>query len=139
MKEELTISAYLTGLCHMASSLSTWMGPSYLEVDCFKKENWQQDFTKHYNLKQKDLKLTKTTKNLKEMLHEFFIEKDILDSLEYWITTELEEPINIYESPEIIDDLSFSAGANSTFYIVEDIYFVEFKDIIACFIMGNNE
>lgn len=39
MNEEY-IEGYLNGLMHISSSISNYIGPSYIEVYCYKKKNY---------------------------------------------------------------------------------------------------
>lgn len=135
-------SLYITGLTHMASSLSKNIGPSFVEVDCFDKNNFDEEFAKSYNIKKEDVKLKESKYTMKDILLSWFgkDETNITDSLLYWIEFDSGEAIKVYEYTNNLDELlSRSEGGVSNFYFVEDIYFIEFDTVIMSFILGNNE
>ena len=127
---------YLTGLFHLASSLSTNMGPSYINVDIFKKRIFEKEFKKHYKVIIKD-ELVEDNINLKDLLNYLFNDDKIEDSLLYWIYLYLDKEKKIYtlkENSKVLDNIK-----NSGFYTTEDVYFIEFNDNIVCLLLGNNE
>ena len=135
-------SLYITGLTHMASSLSKNIGPSFVEVDCFDKNNFDEEFAKSYDIKKEDVKLRESKYTMKDILLSWFgkDETNITDSLLYWIEFDSGEAIKVYEYTNNLDELlSRSEGGVSNFYFVEDIYFIEFDTVIMSFILGNNE
>ena len=138
----LNKSLYITGLTHMASSLSKNIGPSFVEVDCFDKDNYKKEFAKYYEIKEGDIKLVESNLTMREILLEWFGEEEsnITDSLLYWIKRDSGKSLKVYEYTNNLDELlSRSDGGVSEFYIVEDIYFIEFNEVMMCFILGNNE
>ena len=138
----LNKSLYITGLTHMASSLSKNIGPSIVEVDCFDKNNFDEEFAKSYNIKKEDVKLKESKYTMKDILLSWFgkDETNITDSLLYWIEFDSGKAIKVYEYTNNLDELlSRSEGGVSNFYFVEDIYFIEFDTVIMSFILGNNE
>lgn len=135
-------SLYITGLTNMASSLSKNIGPSFVEVDCFDKDNYKKEFAKYYEIKEGDIKLVESNLTMREILLEWFGEEEsnITDSLLYWIKRDSGKSLKVYEYTNNLDELlSRSDGGLSQFYIVEDIYFIEFDEVVMCFILGNNE
>lgn len=138
----LNKSLYITGLTHMASSLSKNIGPSFVEVDCFDKDNYKKEFAKYYEIKEGDIKLVESNLTMREILLGWFGEEEsnITDSLLYWIKRDSGKSLKVYEYTNNLDELlSRSDGGVSEFYIVEDIYFIEFDEVVMCFILGNNE
>ena len=138
----LNKSLYITGLTHMASSLSKNIGPSFVEVDCFDKNNFDEEFAKSYDIKKEDVKLRESKYTMKDILLSWFgkDETNITDSLLYWIEFDSGKAIKVYEYTNNLDELlSRSEGGVSNFYFVEDIYFIEFDTVIMSFILGNNE
>jgi hypothetical protein len=138
----LNKSLYITGLTHMASSLSKNIGPSFVEVDCFDKNNFDEEFAKSYDIKKEDVKLRESKYTMKDILLSWFgkDETNITDSLLYWIEFDSGKAIKVYEYTNNLDELlSRSEGGVSNFYFVEDIYFIEFDNVIMSFILGNNE
>ena len=140
MNKEL--SSYISGLMNMASSLSTYIGPSWIDASCFEKKNSFEEFKKYYKL-DIDISINKTNRDFDIALKAWLGEdKKLIESLEYWINLELGEVVEIYEVTnykEVCSMLSWSEGGVSPFYFVEDLYFIEFRDYMICFIMGNNE
>lgn len=135
-------SLYVTGLTNMASSLSKNIGLSYVEVDCFDKDNYKKEFSKYYEIKEDDVKLVESNLTMKDVLLAWFgkEESNITDSLLYWIERDSGKSIKVYEYTNNLHELlSRSDGGLSEFYFVEDIYFIEFDKVIMCFILGNNE
>ena len=135
-------SLYITGLTNMATSLSKNIGPSYVVVDCFDKDNYKKEFAKYYEIKEGDIKLVESNLTMREILLEWFGEEEsnITDSLLYWIKRDSGKSLKVYEYTNNLDELlSRSDGGVSEFYIVEDIYFIEFNEVMMCFILGNNE
>ena len=47
--------------------------------------------------------------------------------------------LTVSENSKVLDLLSGSDGGIGGFYIVEDVYFIEFDKMIVCFIIGNDE
>ncbi len=138
------ISSYITGLTNLASYYSEEIGPSYIEADCFDLKNYKDDFSKYHNVSPNDFKLVDTNKELKDVLLSWLGSKDIkiIDGIIHWINVYIGSPKKIYSikcSDDFLDSLSIFNGGSSRFYFIEDIYFVEFKEYMVCFILGNNE
>ena len=75
---------YLNGLFQMASSLSDYIGPSYIKVDCYLKEEFAEKFRENYNLK--EVKIEKSSKNIESALLDWFgTDKKIIESILYWL------------------------------------------------------
>lgn len=134
------LSSYFTGLTNMLSSVSSNIGPSFIEVKCFDLKKYKEEFAEYYEIDISDVKLEKTNYDFKEMLNNWFIEDELTYSLIYWIKLKIGEANCVYETNSKLSNLlSNSEGGNTIFYIVDDIYFVEFKKYMLCFILGNNE
>ena len=139
---QLGLGSYVSGLTNMASSMSLDIGPSFVEADCFDLDNYLEDFLKYYEIKDNNIKLVESNSSLKDIFYEFFGEnKKIISSLTYWIELHFGKYEHIYtvEEAKLYEYLSRSDGGVSSFYIVEDLYFVEFSDKVLCFMIGNNE
>lgn len=126
----------------MASSISKNIGPSYVVVDCFDKDNYKKEFSKYYEIEEDDIKLVESNLTMKDILFAWFGKEEIniTDSLLYWVERNSGKSIKVYEcSNKLHKLLSRSDGGVSEFYFVEDIYFIEFDEVIMCFMLGNNE
>jgi len=129
---ENTIRSYLNGLMNMASSLSKSIGPSYIIVDCYKKEELEQ-LKKDYHIK----KITPSTLSFKEKLGEWFLEEKItIESVLYWSKRKIKEERNIYD----IERENFEKMEKYTpFYIIDDAFILETEKYLILYILGNNE
>ncbi len=117
--EKEYLSSYISGLTSLASSLSKNIGPSFVVTRYYKKN---------------ELKIKKSNKTLKDYLKAWFQDSKIEESLYYWITLKVGEPIQVYT----VEEDSFPKD-EIPFYFLEDLFFVEFKDLTVCFLLGNNE
>ena len=134
------VGCYLSGLMNMVSSVSSNIGYSFIEVNCFDLKNYKKEFSKYYEIDDTKIKLSKTNYDLKKMLSTWNIEDDLIESILYWIGLKIGKAKTIYETDRnLCDLLSWSEGGKSPFYIIDDIYLVEIEDYMLCFIMGNNE
>ncbi len=129
---ENTIRSYLNGLMNMASSLSKSIGPSYIIVDCYKKEELEK-LKKDYHIK----KITPSTLSFKEKLGEWFLEERItIESILYWSERKIKEERNIYD----IEREDFEKMEKYTpFYIIDDAFILETDKYLILYILGNNE
>ena len=132
---------YLSGLMNIASSLSEYIGLSYIRVDCYDKETFEEEFLKNYKVKINLNNLEKSSKSLEKELEEWFgTDKKIIESLIYWIDQEIKgEKIIYYSNKDIIEKLSGYNRGLSGLYIVEDVLFIECNKKILIFMLGNNE
>ena len=138
---EIGLSSYLTGITHLASSLSKNIGPSFIEADCFKKQKYKDDFSKYYEVPKEKIKVKETDKTIQDIF-EIWLWKDskLIDNMLYLINYELGSPSKVYEiNKEVINALSRSDGGISSFYTAEEGYFIEFEKYMVCFTIGNNE
>lgn len=137
MKKEL-MSCYIEGLCNMASSMSKSIGPSYIKVNCYDKKDLKEKFTKDYKITPEDLKLTNTNQSLTTTLLDWFYdEPKIVESLTYWIDLYYRGEKKVY----LADEKLFHKiqEKQKDFYILDDLFFMEYKDIMIVFLLGNNE
>ncbi|MBR3210373.1 MAG: hypothetical protein IKF71_00350 [Bacilli bacterium] len=120
--------AYLDGIMNMASSLSKNMGPSYILVDCYNKE----EFDKYFKIK-----YTSTTLSFEEKLKEWFMnDQKTIDSILHWTHRYIKEIKKIYTiSEKELEKLE----KTTLFYTVEDMFILETKDYMITYILGNNE
>ena len=136
------LSNYLSGIMNLASSLSTWIGPSYIEVECYQKEQALSNLIKEYHLPKEEYEMIEVNIAFKELLKELLGDEErLLESINYWISFYMGESIKIRrpKNRKLIDRLGRSEGGNSPFYIVDDVYEIEFQEYMAFFIIGNNE
>ncbi|MBQ7541838.1 MAG: hypothetical protein IJT44_06055 [Clostridia bacterium] len=138
------MGAYLTGLLHMASSCSEWVGRSYIEADCFAPGDFPQAFARQYALDEAQVRTAPTDKTLRQALVQWLggRQPELTDSLLYYIRRELGEATAILELPQdskLPDKLSWSDGGKSPFYTVEDLFFAQVPQATVCFMLGNNE
>ena len=135
------INSYLNGLFNLASSISKNIDSSYIKVDVYEKETFIQEFSENYNLDEKYTNIVPTKRNFKEVLIDFVKEKNLAEKLLYWIELEIGESVKVLASDnvDILEALSCKNGGFSSFYTVEDIYFIEFEDYIVALMKGNNE
>ena len=137
------IGSYITGLTHMASSLSPGRNPSFVEADCFDLKDCKKDFAKWYRISEKLLELTPMERSLEELLAEWINDRgEVLEALLHHMRCCLGEPVALHEPVhfrKLADKLSRSEGGISAFYFVEDICFVEYKKYMLCLMLGNNE
>ena len=129
---EDTIRSYLNGLMNMASSMSKSIGPSYIIVDCYKKEHLEQ-LKKDYHIK----KITSSTLSFKEKIEEWFFEdKKAIESILFWSNKKIKEERNIYD----IERENFEKMEKYTpFYIIDDTFILETDKYLILYILGNNE
>ena len=142
--ENKFISSYISGLTNMASSCSNEIGPSYISADCFNKKNFKKEFSKYYKIPIECIKIEESKKTLEQVFSEWLGKKgdDIIENLLYWIKLCVGEPIKTFDLSEdsnLINILSRCDNGISEFYFVEDVFFVEYKEYMVCFIIGNNE
>ena len=140
---EKRLSCYFSGLTNMASSCSKKIGLSYINTTVFKLNNYKESFSKHYKIPITSINLIKSKLTINKLFENLLgKDKNIIESLIYYIECDIGKPKAIYEVKEdsnLIDLLSGYNNGISGFYIVEDIYFVEYEKVIVCFILGNNE
>ena len=137
MKEIDYLSSYLEGITNMASSISKSIGPSYVKVDGYLKETFQEDFKKYYHLKE-DIKLIETSKSFETTLLDWFQdEQKIVESITYWFHLKTNEDLKVYLSEEEL--VSTLDEKRMDFYTLDDLFFVECKNYIFVFLLGNNE
>jgi len=120
------LSEYIDGLVNMASSFSKKIGLSYISGYCFKKDNFNNEFSNHFKIKSFNLEPSNS-----DYLN-IYLEDNLIDAFNYWINFKLGNIINYYT----IDNLKIK---NTLFYIVDDIIVLEYNDYMICLIIGNNE
>ncbi len=136
-------SEYISGLVNMASSISDYMGCSFMDAICFKNNNYLNNFSKFHNIKKDDIKIHEVSISLEKFIENFFgNNKKLVDGLSYWITLKTGNLVKIYEQDDdckLNDLLSNSRYGKTPFYFVEDVIFIEFEKMTIAFITGNNE
>lgn len=117
------LTNFLTGMALMASSMIK--SPSYVTIDVYTKEGMNTG------------NFIKSTYTFDWILNELFYErKDIIETTSYLIKRKLGEPINVYEfNKKAFNKLE----RESTYYILEEAYVVEFDKYYGYMKIGNNE
>lgn len=138
------ISSYLTGLTNLASYYSKEIGPSYIEADCFDLKNYKEAFSKFYKVSSLDFELLETNKKIEDVFMAWLGKKDmsLTEGVIHWINNCIGAPIKVYGvecDSDFLQSLSAFNGGSSSFYFIEDIYFIEFKEYMVCFMLGNDE
>jgi hypothetical protein len=137
MKERDYLSSYLEGITNMASSISKSIGYSYVKVDAYDKKTFQEEFKKYYHLKE-NIKLIETSKSFESALLDWFQdEQKIVESIIYWFHLKINEDPKVYLSEEEL--VSTLDEKRMDFYTLDDLFFVECKNYIFVFLLGNNE
>ena len=125
---KLILSAYLDGLMNMASSLSKSIGPSFVTVNCYDKE----EFNKEYKIK-----YSPTSLSYKDKLEEWFIDdKKAVESIIYWTNRYVKEIKSIY----IINNKDLELfKKDNPLYFIEDVFILETTNYLITYVIGNNE
>ena len=134
----LELSNYLTGIMQMASSLSNNIGPSYINVECYEKEKFAEEFCREYKITDQDLDIEIANRNLITALFSWFgNEKQIVDSIVYWFNLKCKEKKTIYlPSEKLMNKIS---KKENFFYYLEDVLFIESEKNYIVLYLGNNE
>lgn len=127
---------YLNGLFQMASSLSDYIGPSYIKVDCYLKEEFKEEFCNNYNIKKLDIK--KSNKTIETALLDWFgTDEKIIESILYWLNiNNIKIKTIYYFSEDLLNNLN---NQHQDFYFLEDIIIAESSEYIIILLLGNNE
>lgn len=131
------LSGYLTGLMNMSSSLSTYIGPSYIKVHCYEKNSFKEEFKKNYKLKE-EVELIETNQSLETTLLDWFgDDKKMIESITYWFNLTYPGDKKVYY---VSDDLKNTLdNKRRDFYCLDDLFIVECKNKEFVFLLGNNE
>ena len=134
----ISLGSYLEGLLNMASSLSKNIGPSYVKVDCYIKEDFKEQLSKYYKVPIDKINLIKTNETLEYALSNWFgNETKIIESITYWFNLKVKGAKVIYHSEEELKNILDNKQMD--FYCLDDLFFVESKEYIFVFQLGNNE
>ena len=134
----ISLGSYLEGLLNMASSLSKNIGPSYVKVDCYIKEDFKEQLSKYYKVPIDKINLIKTNETLESALSNWFGgENKIIESITYWFNLKVKGAKVIYYSEEELKNILDNKQMD--FYCLDDLFFVESKEYIFVFQLGNNE
>ena len=134
---EIYYSSYLEGILNMASSLSNNIGPSYIKVDCYKKKSFRKEFCKFYEIEDQDLKYIESNKTLDSALLDWLQDKKIVESIMYWFNIKLQGEKKVFLPNENI--INILDTKQKDFYSLDDLFFVECRQYIFVFLLGNNE
>ena len=137
-------SNYVAGLTRMASSCSRIMGPSYVDAGCYELGDYKKEFANSYKIKEEDINLIEVNKSFRQFLEDIFGNDvpGLVDGLEHWIHMEAGDSVKIWntaDDSELEEKLGGESGGRSSFYFVEDIFFIEFEKMVICFMIGNDE
>ena len=133
------IEYYLTGITNLASSLSKKIGRSYINVNCYEKDKFLDEFSKRYRLKKERIVLEESNDSLNDFLKSCF-EDWMLESLNYYFNKDLGNEVKTYYGSK--DLISLMEGCNRGlcgFYFLDDLFFVEYDKYMICLLLGNNE
>ena len=139
---QIGLSSYFTGLTNLASTVAKGKTPSYIEVDCFDKNNFNEEFAKCYKIDKDKIVLEEENTTINDILSGWLNDKEVVDSLQYWIGLKIGKPLKVYKNKEennLEELISGYSNSMSPFYITEEVYFVEYNDYILCLMIGNNE
>lgn len=121
----------------MSSSISKSIGYSYVKVDGYLKESFQEEFKKFYHLKE-DVRLIETTNSFEATLLDWFQNEDkIVESIHYWFHLKTKEEPKVFLTDIKLRDILDEKRMD--FYSLEDLFFIECKNYIFVFLLGNNE
>ena len=143
-EENIRITNYLDGLFHMASSCSTWIGPSYIETICLDQENYAKVFAGLYRVPVELLENTQTDESLEDALTEW-LGKDqpkMMDGLLHWMQFDLGKATGIFRPKhreKLTDRLSGCNRGRGRFFFMEDLFFIAIPGKMVCLMMGNDE
>ncbi len=136
-------SSYLSGLFNMASSISKRIGPSYIQVDCFEKKNYQKKFIEMYEIPKEDFELEEYNKSLEKLLTDILgTSKDLIEGLLHWFKISSGTVKSIYTVPEnssITSYIGAEFNGYGPFFFCEDVYFIETDRMVVCLLIGNDE
>lgn len=136
------INCYLSGLLDTASSVSVWMGPSYVVAEVFENDGFLAEFYGYYRL-DPDV-LLDTVTSFETLLKQWFgdeekPDKKTVSALLYHMEKCFGKAEKVYSVKE--DSLPKLEKKNSPvpFTFVEDMAVVRFEKYTVCFVVGNNE
>ncbi|MBR6922097.1 MAG: hypothetical protein IKH51_07870 [Clostridia bacterium] len=135
-------NCYLSGLLDTASSVSVWMGPSYVVAEVFENDGFFAEFYGYYRL-DPDV-LLDTVTSFETLLKQWFgdeekPDKKTVSALLYHMEKCFGKAEKVYSVKE--DSLPKLEKKNSPvpFTFVEDMAVVRFEKYTVCFVLGNNE
>lgn len=136
-------SEYISGLVNMASSVSNWMGVSYMDAICFKKDNYLEDFSSFHKIKKEEIKIHETNLSLEDFIkNSFGDDKKLIEGLSYWITRQAGDFVKVYEQDDdskLNELLEESKYGKTPFFFIDNVVFIELEKMTIAFITGNNE
>ena len=123
----------------LLDNVSYKTSPSYIQAVILDKDNYKEEFLSSIKISSKKVKIISTKDSLSDIFNNW-LENDysLTETVISSIINKLGEPIKIMSvDKKTLDNLSCRKYGYCYFY--EDMYFVEFKKITICFILGNNE
>lgn len=136
--------AYLNGLLHMASCCSDWIGRSEITAECFSVDSFYSDFSSEYGINKDELNLIKEPITFRQELARWIGGKasELNDSVYWLFHHKLGDAFQVYrlkDEDDLISGFGWGEGGKGPYYFVEDLFFVQFKDVFVCLFLGNNE
>ena len=140
--ENTGLGSYLRGLLDLASSLSVWMGPSYVVPVVFENETFGEDLKKYCGLDEESLQPSGLSFGDFTYLlfgYEDKADKNVSDTLMYFIKKKFGEPSRIRLLKEDCFDIIEKKSSPFPFTAAEEAAAVEFEKYTVFFVTGNNE
>ncbi|MBR2678816.1 MAG: hypothetical protein IKE63_05315 [Bacilli bacterium] len=135
-------SNYVSGLVNMASSVSKYIGPSYLQADCYELKDYVDDFCAMYEIPKDIVHLEEYKHSLEELLKSILgTSEGLIEGLLHWLHREIGEVKKIYTVPDnkVLELIGAETGGYGPFYFCEDLYFIETDKMVLCLLLGNDE
>lgn len=133
---------YAKGLMNMASSVSEWIGPSFVDAYCYLPEEFEAEFIQDMNMKKMPA-YEECSDSDRETFAQLFgeEEKKLLDGLQYWLEFELgrfEKAYRIIDEEKLLNQMDGNRN-NTRFFFLETIRILKYREVILVLVCGNNE
>ncbi|MBP5207117.1 MAG: hypothetical protein J6330_01520 [Clostridia bacterium] len=135
-------ASYLRGLFDAASSVSVWMGPSYVYVAVFDNASFADGFRELFRFGEDELEDSELTSEA--LLREWFGDEDANDKkLVRALSYHIEKRLGKAQSVRIAKEKHLTRLENKNspvpFTSVEDMAVIRFAEYTVCLVTGNNE
>lgn len=122
-----------------ACKQSDCIGLSGMDVYCFDKNNYIDEFNQAFLIDIEDGLFKQTDKTFRETMIDL-LEKDIQDGFLKKVNDIIKSDTKVIRiDNSIVYDMLSGPSGLSPFFFLEDFFFVEGKDKMYCFMTGNNE
>lgn len=133
---------YARGLMNLASSMSEWMGPSFCDAYCYLPEEFETEFIRDMKMKKMPV-YEECPDSDREIFAQLFgrEEKQLLDSLQYWLGFELgtfEKAYRIIDEEKLLGNMDGNRN-NTRFFFLETVRILKYRKVILVLVCGNNE